>query len=184
MSQLVLFIQGAGDMWAADGSGVLVRYLERALGSGYDVIAPEMPDAESDPHYVPWRNRVEEELQRLDGPVMLVGHSFGGSMLLKYLAEGPPPASIAGLFLVSAPFWGPDGWDYEEYALPYDFESPVSTTPTFIYHSRDDPHVPFAHLQIYEKLLPTATSRPIAGSEHSFADGLPELITDIREVAE
>ncbi len=170
-------------MWAPDGSGVLARYLEKSLGSAYDVIAPEMPDASTEPHYRPWRDRVDEELKGLDGIVVLVGHSFGGSVLLKYLAEGQPPASIAGLFLVSVPFWGPEGWAYEEYALPADFASQLPSMPTFLYHSREDPHVPFAHLSIYEDLLPNATSRPIDGSEHSFTTGLPALISDIHEVA-
>jgi serine hydrolase len=105
-------------------------------------------------------------------------------VLLKYLAEGPPPRSIAGLFLVSVPWWGPEGWAYDEYALPTDFASRLPAMPTFLYHSREDPHVPFAHLALYEERLPQATSRPIDGSQHSFRDGLPELVSDIRDVVE
>ena len=180
----VLFVQGAGDMWTPDGSGVLVKYLEKSLGSDYEVVAPEMPDAAIGPHYLPWRNKIDAQLRVIDGPVVLVGHSFGGSVLLKYLAEGPPPGSIAGLFLVSVPFWGPEGWAYDEYALPEGFPSRLPATPIFLYHSREDPHVPFAHLALYEERLPNAISRPIDGPEHSFMNGLPALIADIREVAQ
>ena len=109
---------GAGDMWEPEGSGVLATYLGKSFGSDYEVIAPEMPDAATDPHYVPWRNQIELELQRIEDPAVIVGHSFGGSVLLKYLTEGPPPRSIAGIFLVAVPFWGPEGWPYDEYALP------------------------------------------------------------------
>ena len=175
----VLFIQGAGDMWAPDGSGVLAKYLQDSLGSDYDVIAPEMPGADTDPRYLPWRKKIEEELRGIDGPVVLVGHSLGGSMLLKFLAEGPPPTSIAGLFLVSVPHWSPEGWE-AEYALPDGFASRLPAAPTFLYHSRDDPHVPFEHLAFYKKHLPNATSRTIDGTEHSFLNGLPELVDDIR----
>ena len=148
--QPVLFIQGAGDMWAPDGSGVLVKYLEKSLGAEYDVIAPEMPDAETDPRYIPWRNRIDAELRAMDRAVVLVGHSLGGSVLLKYLAEGPPRVSIAGLFLISIPWWGPEGWAYEEFALPDDFAPRLPTVPIYLYHSRDDPHVEFTHLALYE----------------------------------
>lgn len=180
--QSVLFVQGAGNMWAPDGSGVLVRYLEKSLGSDFAVIAPEMPAAETDPRYRPWRDEIDARLRGIDGPVILVGHSFGGSTLLKYLAEGPPPVPIAGLFLVSVPWWGPEGWAYEDYAPPVDFASKVPATPTFLYHSREDPHVPFHHLALYAGQLPNATSRPIDGAEHSFTDGLPALVEDIRQV--
>jgi serine hydrolase len=167
-----------------EGSGVLADYLERSLGADYQVIAPEMPDAAIGPHYLPWRNQIDSELSAVDGAVVLVGHSFGGSVLLKYLAEGPPPRSVAGLFLVSVPWWGPEGWAYDEYALPADFASRLPAMPTFFYHSREDPHVPFAHLALYEQRLPQATSRPIDGSQHSFTDGLPELVSDIRDAVE
>ena len=177
--QSVLFIQGAGGMWEPEGSGFLARYLEKSLGPEYDVVTPEMPDAATYPHYVPWRDRIDSELRAMDGPVVLVGHSLGGSLLLKYLAEGRPPASVAGLFLVSTPFWGSEDWE-AEYALPDDFASRPPEMPIFLYHSREDPHVPYAHLALYEQRLPNATSRPTEGSDHSFVNGLPALVEDIR----
>lgn len=177
----LLFVQGAGDMWAPDGSGVLAKYLEKSLGADFHVVAPEMPDADTNPRYLPWRDLVDGTLKGIDEAVVLVGHSFGGSVLLKYLAEGPPVAPIAGLFLASVPWWGPEGWAYDEYAPPEDFGSRIPQIPIFLYHSREDPHVPFEHLAFYEERLPNATSRPIEGAEHSFESGLPVLISDIRE---
>lgn len=178
----MLFVQGGGDMWVPDGSGVLARYLEESLGPDFEVVAPEMPDAETDPRYLPWRDRIDAELRAMDGSVVLVGHSLGGSVLLKYLAEGPPPQPISGLFLVSTPWWGPEGWAYDEFAVPDDFASQLPDIPTFIYHCREDPEVPFTHLALYKERLPNAKSRPVDGSDHSFTNGLPELITDIRDV--
>ncbi len=178
----MLFVQGAGAMSAPDGSGVLARYLEESLGPEFDVNAPKMTGAETDPHYLPWRDRIDSELRAMDGAVVLVGHSFGASVLLKYLAEGPPPRPISGLFLLSTPWWEPEGWS-AEYAVADDVGSKLPpTVPIFLYHSREDPEVPFSHLALYEERLPNATSRPIDGSNHSFTDGLPELVSDIRQV--
>ena len=114
--------------------------------------------------------------------LILVGHSFGGSVLLRYLAEGSYRKPVRGLFLVSVPNWGPDGWAYEEFAVPDDVGSRLSASKIFLYHSRDDPEVPFTHLAYYQDRLPTATARPIDGSEHSFVQGLPTLVDDIKNL--
>ena len=180
-AQPVLFIQGAGGMHQSEGSGRLAAYLARELGTDYRVIAPEMPDADN-PHYRPWRDRIEQELKGIDEAVILVGHSFGGSVLLKYLAEGSYRQPVRGLFLVSVPNWGPDGWAYEEFAVPDDVGSRLPASKIFLYHSRDDPEVPFAHLGYYQERLPTATARPMDGSEHSFLQGLPTLVDDIKNL--
>jgi uncharacterized protein len=180
--QPVLFIQGAGSMHEPEGSGRLAAYLGRELGTDYSVLAPEMPNADH-PEYRSWRDRIEQELGAIDGAqVILVGHSFGGSVLLKYLAEGSYREPVRGLFLVSVPNWGPDGWAYDDFAAPEDIASRLPAMNIFLYHSRDDPEVPFAHLGYYQAHLPTATARPIDGSEHSFVAGLPTLVEDIKSL--
>jgi predicted alpha/beta hydrolase family esterase len=179
--QPVVFIQGAGSMHEPEGSGHLAAYLARELGPAYRLIAPVMPDADN-PHYQPWRDRIEHELEAIDGKVIFVGHSFGGSVLLKYLAEGSYRQPVRGLFLLSVPNWGPDGWAYDEFAVPNDVALRLPASMIFLYHSRDDPEVPFAHLAYYQDLLPTATARPIDGSEHSFIEGLPTLVDDIKSL--
>jgi uncharacterized protein len=181
-TQPILFVQGAGSIDAPDGSGRLAAYLARELGDGYRVIAPKMPDADN-PRYQYWRDRIEQELEAINEEVIVVGHSFGGSVLLKYFAEGSLHNPVRALFLVSVPNWGPDGWAYDEYAVPNEVGLSLPTSRVFLYHSRDDPEVPFAHLHFYEKLLPTATARAVAGSEHSFLDGLPILVDDIKSLS-
>ena len=180
-SQRVLFIQGAGSMHEAEGSGRLAAYLADELGTDYRLIAPEMPDADN-PHYQPWRDCIEQELRAINGKVIFVGHSLGGSVLLKYLAEGSYRKPVRGLFLVSVPNWGPDGWAYDEFAVPTDVGSRLPAAKIYLYHSRDDPEVPFAHLAYYQDRLPAATPRPIDGSEHSFVEGLPTLVDDIKSL--
>jgi predicted alpha/beta hydrolase family esterase len=114
--------------------------------------------------------------------VIFVGHSLGGSVLLKYLAEGSYRKPVRGLFLVSVPNWGPEGWAYDEFAVPQDIGSRLPESTIFLYHSRNDPEVPFAHLAYYQDRLQTATARPIEGSEHSFVEGLPTLVDDIKSL--
>jgi len=104
-TQPVLFIQGAGNMHEPEGSGRLAAYLGRELGTDYRIIAPEMPDADN-PHYQPWRDRIAQELEAIDKEVILVGHSFGGSVLLKYLAEGSDRRPVRGLSWSRSPTGG------------------------------------------------------------------------------
>ena len=178
-SRNVFFIHGAGDPRHPEGSGQLADYLARELGDDWEVMAPTMPEPD-DPHYRPWRDAIEEHLAGLGDDPLLVGHSFGGSVLLKYLAEGTYQRPIAAIFLVSVPFWGPE---FRDFALPEDFAAHLPSAPTFLYHSHDDPEVPLSHLHRYQEQLPDATTRIIEGSQHSFTRGLPELVRDIQAVS-
>jgi predicted alpha/beta hydrolase family esterase len=181
MGKQILFIHAAGNPRHPLGSGKLIAYLQDQLGSDYQVLAPDMPDPDH-PGYKAWRDQIEQELGKLDAPTLLIGHSFGGSVLLKYLAEGTDPRPIAALFLVATPYWGKRDWELE-YTLPEDFAShlpPISRI--FLYHSREDEEVSFSHLWRYQEQLPQATIRALDGKEHSFTKGLPLLVEDIKQL--
>jgi predicted alpha/beta hydrolase family esterase len=181
MTKQILFIHGAGNQHHPAGSGKLVASLRQQLGSDYHVLAPDMPDPDH-PAYQSWRDQIEQELDKLDAHVLLIGHSFGGSVLLKYLAEGTYRRPIAGLFLVAAPYWGERDWELE-YRLPDDFASRLSPIrQLFLYHSRHDEIVPLSHLWRYQGQLPRVTVRVLEGKEHSFTQGLPLLAQDIQAI--
>lgn len=179
MSRHILFIQGAGNKDKPLGSGKLIAYLQKQLGSDYKVLAPDMPDPEH-PRFLAWRDQIEQERGKLDADALLIGHSLGGSMLLKFLVEGTDPRPIAGLFLVSVPYWGKQDWELE-YTVPEDFASHLpSIRHLFLYHSRADQEVPFSSLRRYQDKLPQATVRVLDGKDHSFTEGLPQLAQDIK----
>jgi uncharacterized protein len=183
MKKQILFIHSAGAQGPHDGSGDLVTFLQNALGPEYEVLYPKMPNPE-DPKYEPWKIQVGKELAALAGDVILVGHSLGGSVLLKYLSEEKFENSMTGLFLVAPAYWGgDDDWLNEEYILREDFASrPPKGLPIFFYHSRNDDVVPFAHLALYAKKLPQATIRQLDGEEHIFSNGLPGFVEDIKSL--
>jgi predicted alpha/beta hydrolase family esterase len=133
------------------------------------------------PKYWTWARRIDELIGSTRRPV-LVGHSFGASVLLKYLAENVQRPALAGLFLVATPFWGPD---FPEFALPPDFgERLRDLSPIYLYHSRDDAEVPFEHLERYRGVLRHAIVRVLDGRGHEFNQPqFPELAADIRGLA-
>jgi len=122
----------------------------------------------------------------LKNGAILVGHSLGGSFLLKYLSDEKVEKAIAGIFLIATPYWGGDGWRYEGYealALPKDFPSKLpSGTPIFFYHSRDDEIVPFAHLTLYARKLPQATIHALDARGHQLRNDLSEVAADIKSL--
>ena len=115
----------------------------------------------------------------MNSEIIFVGHSFGASVLLKYLAEAEADAKADGIFLIAAPYWGADDWQVDEFALPKDFADHLPDAPIVLYHSRDDEIVPFEHLWMYAEKLPDATIREFEGRDHQFNDDLSEVARDI-----
>jgi predicted alpha/beta hydrolase family esterase len=141
---------------------------------------PEMPDPEN-PHYADWKVRLKKELASPGDDLILVGHSLGASVLLKYLSEETIRQRIEGLFLVGAVYWGKEDWNVKEYVLKRNFSSKLPPIDRiFLYHSRDDEVVPVTHLRYFAEQLPKATIREFDHRGHLFGRGLPELVEDIK----
>jgi serine hydrolase len=183
MSSGVLVMHSAGPQGPGEGSEPFTSRLREELGPGFEVLFPVMPDPES-PHYGPWSERLGEILAEIDEPIVVVGHSLGGSVMLKHLSESDGPEPIAGLVLVAAPFWGEEEWE-AEWVLPEGWPGPATELPrTFLFHSRDDEEIPFAHLELYSRRLPDATVRPLDGNGHLFDRGdLSEILEAIRRLS-
>ncbi len=180
MTRQILFIHGSGGESAYELDRILAASLQSALGADYEVRYPKMPLEES-AGYPDWKAQIAVELSALDDPIILVAHSVGGSILLKYLTEEQVENPIAGLFLLATPYFGGDEtWNYPEMNLPSDFATKLPAIPRmFLYHSRDDEVVPFAHLALYAAKLPQATLRVYDGRGHQFENDLTDVAGDI-----
>ena len=178
-AQTVLVIHGAGEPRRRAGKVYWESMLGKDLRPDYIVRAPRMPQP-TNPQYQAWARRIAELIA--DGTSrVLVGHSFGASVLLKYLVDAAPRPSFTGLFLIATPFWGPD---FPEFALPPDFATRLRDVyPLYLYHSRDDAEVPFEHMEHYRRALPQAIVRALDGRGHEFNQPhFPELAADIRRL--
>lgn len=96
----VLFVQGGGE-GAHEADEKLAASLRDALGGGYDVRSPKMPD-EGRPEVGAWKGKIAGELATMDGEAILVGHFVGAHMLLKYLSEEEVKNRTEGSFLARA----------------------------------------------------------------------------------
>lgn len=175
----VLFIQGGGK-GAHVADAPLGAALRRELGAGYEVHFPRM-HGEDDPSLEPWKQQIAEELAKLEGAVTLVGHSLGGAMLLRHLAEQVPPTPVAALLLLAAPAWDGDKWAFDELQLPDDLGDRLAGIPRLLlYHCRDDEVVPVAHLALHGRRLPAAAMTTFEHGGHQFDNHLQAIAADIR----
>ena len=179
MTTSVLFVQGGGP-GAHSVDAPLADSLKRTLGPEYDVRFPRMP-RESDPSVASWKQKISSELSRTSGKVVLVAHSVGGSVLLRYLSEEKVDVPVDGLFLLAAPAWDKDHWNFDDLKLPRDVAERLGAIPRiFFYHCRDDDVVPFTHLALHGAQIPQAITRAIDGGGHQFNNDLARVSVDIR----
>ena len=181
MKKHVIFIQGGGEEgYEADAK--LVASLRTALGKKYNVDYPQMPSVESLPDFG-WLERIGEEISLTNDKIILVGHSLGASMLLKYLSESQVQKIITGIFLIATPFWsGDENWK-QGLKLHKDFAVKIpKSTPIFLYQCKDDKVVPFDHLEFYKKNLPQAIFRIIKSGGHQLNNDLSLIAKDIKSL--
>ena len=179
----ILFAHSGGSQGAkGEGSFDLVTYLKKELPSQIEINYPVIANPEA-PTYEMWKKLFDTQFKLIKEPLILVGHSLGGSMLLKYLSEENSTIQIDALFLVDTPFWGEADWNIEDFVLQENHAFKLSKIKhVYLYHSIQDPIVPFEHVNIYKKTFPASTVRVIQGSDHTFANGLRELVNDIKSV--
>jgi predicted alpha/beta hydrolase family esterase len=176
----ILFVHSGGTQGVHEGSSDLVTWLRLVLGQPYEVLYPQMPDPDQ-PIYEQWKQKIKEELDCLHNGIILIGHSLGGSVILKFLSEEKISQKIDALFMIGSPYWGKRNWNVKEYMLKENFAASLpDINEIYLYHSRRDSVVPFRHLSYYAEQLPYAHVRPVAGREHIFSSGLPVLANDIR----
>jgi uncharacterized protein len=181
MRKNILFLQGgAGEEdYAADAK--LVASLQQVLGENYTVHYPLLPE-EATPDFGR-RQQIAKEIAAINGEIILIGHSLGASMLLNYLTENEVKKKIAGIFLISTPFWsGDEDWK-KPFKLQEDFaERLPKNVPIFLYHCKDDEEAPFTHLDLYAQKLPQAKVREIAKGGHQLGNDLTIVAKDIESL--
>ena len=177
----VLFILGGGSQEDYEADKKLVNSLRQSLGEAYRIHYPNLPN-ESVPDYGRIR-QIDNEISRITDDLVLVGHSLGASMLLKYVSEREVPPKLTALFLISTPFWrGDEEWK-AGFILSENFADKLSKDiPFYFYHSQDDEEVPVAHLTLYRQKMPWATFRELPSGGHQLDNDLTVVANDIKSL--
>jgi predicted alpha/beta hydrolase family esterase len=179
MPKQVLFIQGAGEGTHDTWDDKLVQSLEHALGDGYTVLYPRMPN-EADPRYAPWKAALSHAFAGLEDGAILVGHSMGGAILINVLAEQETKLELGAIALVAAPFIGEGGWPSDEITPRPDLGARLPAgVPVFLYQGTADETVSPEHIRLYAEAIPQAAVRVLEGRDHQLNDDLREVAQDI-----
>lgn len=181
MKKQVLFIQGGGDDgYKADAD--LVSVLQEVLGENYDVQYPKIASDDDAPDFG-WPEQIGKQIANLTEEHVLVAHSLGASMLLKYLSKETTTFKAAGIFLLAAPFWtGKEEWK-QGLKLPEDFAKHLPKNVRFyFYHCKDDEEVPFDQFASYRHNLPEAIFREIETGGHQFKGMINLIAIDIKNL--
>ncbi len=158
------------------------RNLQVSLGDEYQVVAPLMPNSQN-ARYAEWKIWFEKITPLLNQDVVLIGHSLGGIFLAKYLAENKYPKRVRATFLVAAPYMPDPGETLGDFELPDSLQGVAEQSGAlFLYQSKDDPVVPWEHVERYRAVLPGAVVRIFEGRQHFNQRELPEIVQDIQSL--
>ena len=155
-------------------------WIRKMLQENYEVIIPQMPNR-TNCKYEDWKLWFEKFVHFLNDEVILIGHSQGGIFLAKYLSENQFPIRVRAVMLVSAPYdKDSEGYPVLSFSLPSTLN--LQTGQVYLYHSKDDPVVPFSALEQYRRALPEAVIRIFEDRQHLNQEIFPELLEDIRKL--
>jgi len=154
-------------------------YLQDELGDDYEIIFPQMENYHN-AKYNEWKIWFEKFFPFLKDSLILIGGSLGGIFLAKYLSENDFPVKIKAVFLIAAPF---DNGYLGDFALPSSLEKlEKQSEKIFLYHSKDDPSVPFADMEKYAQKLPAAEKVIFEDKGHFVLKEFPEFIEKIKKL--
>jgi predicted alpha/beta hydrolase family esterase len=176
MNRQLLFVQGAGKGAHDEWDSKLVANLRQDLGPHYEIHYPQMP-REDNPSYALWKTALEKAFETLRDGAILVGHSVGGTILVKTLTEQPSTRKFGAIFLIAAPFVGDGGWSTADLQFPPELGASLpKAVPIHFYHGLEDKTAPASHSELYARAIPQAHVHRLADRDH-------QLNNDLKEVA-
>jgi pimeloyl-ACP methyl ester carboxylesterase len=180
VNEQILFIQGGGQGTHDEWDGKLVDSLARELGEDFQVRYPRMP-REDDPSYAQWGPAIRREIAALDEGATVVGHSVGGTLLVRTLADERPDVELGAIVLLATPFIGEGGWPGDDFEMPSDLGDRLpESVPVHLFHGLDDDTAPAAHADLYARVIPQAQVHRLPGRDHQLGNDLAEVARVIR----
>lgn len=139
-----------------------------------DVLLPDFPNKQN-AQYEEWKIYFEKLLPLLGDDVQLVGYSLGAMFLARYLHESPLDSPVRRLVLVSPCYDDESVEDLGSFRVMSATGLEKSAREIHLFHSKDDPVVPFTELAKFQRDLPTAKVHIFKDRNHFFQPTFPEL---------
>lgn len=157
-------------------------YLQENLGDDFEVLKPNMPNGKN-AQYSEWVIMFEKIIPLLDNEVILMGHSLGGTFLMKYLSENKIKKEIKSLFLIAPTFED----TVLESLASFRIENSLNKVGKqcdniFLYHSKDDSVVPFGHSEKFKKEISEIKLKTFEERGHFLQKDFPEITGDLKNI--
>lgn len=140
-----------------------------------DVLLPTFPNGYN-AVFNEWKIYFEKIIPFFSDDVQIVGHSLGAMFLAKYLNSAPLARPVKRLVLVAGGYDDDSVEDLGSFEVESAVNLPKSAHEIHLFHSKDDPVVPFAELAKFQADIPSATSHVFEDRGHFNSETLVELL--------
>ena len=145
-----------------------------------DILLPTMPNSDN-AVYDEWKMYFEKLLPFLTDDVGLVGHSLGAMFLAIYLNDNPLPKPVRQLILIAGGYDDDPLGEYGSFMVKSAKNVSKSADEIHLFHSKDDPVVPFGELVKFQQDLPSAISHTFTNKGHFLDPTFPELLKILKQ---
>ena len=146
-----------------------------------DILIPNLPNGYN-AQFDEWVIYFEKIIPFLDNGAVLVGHSLGAMFLAKYLHKNTLPFMASKIILMAGRH-GKD--DSDSHSGSFVAESATglerSCQEVHLFHSEDDPVVPYISLELFKQDLPSATVHSFKDQKHFNNPTFPDLLTLLQQ---
>jgi len=144
-----------------------------------DVLLPSFPNP-SNAQYDEWKVMFEKILPFLSAGCIFVGHSLGGSFLLKYCSENTLPFTPKKIIFVAAPYGDVSSGEIGSFRVTPNPKLVNAADEIHFLHSRDDTLVSFDDFLKFKKQFPKAHFHEFHDRGHFLDTEFPEMIHIIK----
>lgn len=146
---------------------------------GHEVLIPELPDPEN-PDPEAWTKALVESVRVLTDNDIIIGHSLGGPMALRFLEAVEARTTPKACVLISSPWFIKDDRFRGFFLSDLDHDVLMWRASRFyVVHAKDDKTIPVEHAQKYAQVFHAALTTPETGGH--FQDPIQPLILDLIE---
>ena len=160
------------------------KWFDKFIWDNFDPITIPTPNNDF-ADYKAWKILFEKMIPYLNNDSILIGHSLGGTFLVKYFNEKNNNEfleRISKIILIS-PAFEDINWDL---IWSFNFDKNLDNLKIIqdkiiIFGSRDDFVVPFSHFESFINILPKSKYKIFEDKGHFLIENFPELIKEITE---
>ena len=145
-----------------------------------DILLPTFPNGHN-AVYNEWKIYFEKLIPFFGDDMQLVGHSLGAMFLAKYLHKTPLAKKVQRLILIAGIYDDTTSGDSGSFIVGDATGIEKSAESIHLFHSRDDPIVPFAELAKFQADIPTASSHIFDNRGHFLDETFPELLELLKQ---